>query len=174
MIPPGISLPDVATVSRHSLCRIQLCGVDRLGNGTFTLAAVEKLCEVLPNTNISTLKCAACHTPLKQPVYQRHSPRAVSLLTSVCVLFHSLASNHMVSETGYVNKMRAVQGESFDVGAKVMYSGRQMTVCRADERAGEIKMVDTSAMFALCDALPRMTALTELECASHSPVPSPC
>ena len=38
-----------------------LCDIDRMGCGTFTLAAVEKLCEVLPNSKISPLKCAACH-----------------------------------------------------------------------------------------------------------------
>ena len=72
----------------------------------------------------------------------------------------------MVDGTGYV-KVSEVQGESFDVGAKVTYRGRQLTVSQAPDRDGEIKMFDISAISALCDALPRMTALTELKCACH-------
>ena len=57
MIQPGISSPDVpAAVSPRSLSDNELCGVNEWGEGTFTLAAVEKLCEVLPNTKISTLE----------------------------------------------------------------------------------------------------------------------
>ena len=44
-----------------SLSNNQLCGLDWQGHGTFTPVAIEKLCEVLPNTKISTLECAACH-----------------------------------------------------------------------------------------------------------------
>ena len=56
-----ISPPEVVTVPRHSLAKNQLCGVDEYRNGTFTLVAIEKLCELLPSTSISTLKCAICH-----------------------------------------------------------------------------------------------------------------
>ena len=43
-----------------SLSKTQLCGLSEQGGGTFTPVAIEKLCEVLPNTRISTLRCAAC------------------------------------------------------------------------------------------------------------------
>ena len=76
----------------------------------------------------------------------------------------SLASNQMVSETDYVNKSK-VQAESFEVGEKVMYEGYEMTVSQAPDRNGDIKMLDLYAIFALCDALPQMTALTALKCA---------
>ena len=77
----------------------------------------------------------------------------------------SLANNSLAVETGYVNKDK-VQGESFEVGVKVMYNGRQMTVSKAPDSDGDIKMLDLSAVFALCDALPQMKALEEIKCAA--------
>ena len=40
---------------------------------------------------------------------------------------HSLASNNLAGETGCIKKSK-VQGSSFEVGAKVTYEGREMTV----------------------------------------------
>ena len=77
----------------------------------------------------------------------------------------SLANNHLAGETDYVNKDE-VQGESFEVGAKVMYNGCQMTVSQAPDEDGDLKMLDFSAVFALCDALPQMKALEEIKCAA--------
>jgi predicted TIM-barrel fold metal-dependent hydrolase len=75
----------------------------------------------------------------------------------------------MVSKTDDVQKSK-VQAESFAVGAKVMYKGREMIVSRAPEYEAELmKMIDLSAIFALCDALPQMTALIELKCACPPP-----
>ena len=82
-------------------------------------------------------------------------------------LAHSLAANE-VAGTGYVNKSN-VQGESFEVGAKVMYEGQEMTVSQAPDSDGDIKMLDLSAILALCDALQQMKALTELKCAFPLP-----
>ena len=42
--------------------------------------------------------------------------------------------------------------------------GQEMTVSQAPDYRGDIKMLDLSAIFALCDALQQMTALTELKC----------
>ena len=70
-----------------------------------------------------------------------------------------------MAETGYVHKSK-VQGESFEIGANVMYEGRQMTVSKAPDRDGDIRMNNISAVFALCDALPQMKALMDLKCAA--------
>ena len=85
-----------------------------------------------------------------------------------CVLLGSLARNNLASETGYVKRSK-VQGASFEVGAKVTYQGREMTVSKAPDSDGEIKMVDMSGVFALAASLPECRTLTSLECASHPP-----
>ena len=77
---------------------------------------------------------------------------------------HSLARNNLVDETDYVNKSE-VQGSSFEVGAKVTYEGRDMTVSRAPNSDGAIKMIDLSGVLALAASLPEC-GLTSLECAA--------
>ena len=77
---------------------------------------------------------------------------------------HSLASNSLVDETGYVNKSE-VQGSSFEVGAKVTYEGREMTVSQAPDSDGDIKLMDLSGVMALAASLPEC-GLTSLECAA--------
>ena len=77
---------------------------------------------------------------------------------------HSLARNSLVDETGYVNKSE-VQGSSFEVGAKVTYEGREMTVSQAPDSDGDIKMIDLSGVLALAASLPEC-GLTSLECAA--------
>ena len=66
--------------------------------------------------------------------------------------------------TGWVIPSK-VQGESFEVGAKVTYDGNQMII-QAVYSDGDIKMQNLSAIFALCAALPKMRALIELKCAA--------
>ena len=80
---------------------------------------------------------------------------------------HSLAHN-LAGETDYVNKSK-VQGSSFEVGAKVTYEGREMTVSKAPDKDGDIKMVEMSAVFALAAALPEAKSLRSLKCAAASP-----
>jgi hypothetical protein len=68
-----------------------------------------------------------------------------------------LASNQLVlggEETGYVKKSK-VQGESFEIGAKVMYQGRKMIVTMAPDSDGYIKMkpLDLSGILALAEAV---------------------
>ena len=77
---------------------------------------------------------------------------------------HSLASNNLAGETGRINKSE-VQGSSFGVGAKVTYEGRDMTVSRAPNSDGAIKMIDLSGVLALAASLPEC-GLTSLECAA--------
>ena len=82
---------------------------------------------------------------------------------------HSLARNSLVDETGYVNKSE-VQGSSFEVGAKVTYEGREMTVSQAPDSDGDIKMMDLSGVMALAASLPEC-GLTSLECAAPKCLP---
>ena len=82
---------------------------------------------------------------------------------------HSLARNSLVDETGYVNKSE-VQGSSFEVGAKVTYEGREMTVSQAPDSDGDIKMIDLSGVLALAVSLPEC-GLTSLECAAPKCLP---
>ena len=79
---------------------------------------------------------------------------------------HSLASNNLAGETEYIKKSK-VQGSSFEVGAKVTYEGREMTVSQAPrpDSDGDIKMIDLSGFMALAASLPEC-GLTSLECAA--------
>ena len=43
----------------HSLSDNQICGVDKFGKGTFTLDAINALCEALNNSNLTSIKCVA-------------------------------------------------------------------------------------------------------------------
>ena len=82
---------------------------------------------------------------------------------------HSLASNNLAGETGYIKKSK-VQGSSFEVGAKVTYEGREMTVSQAPDSDGDIKMMDLSGVMALAASLPEC-GLTSLECAAPKCLP---
>ena len=62
-------------------------------------------------------------------------------------------------------KATEVQGASKEVGAKVVYQGREMTVSRVYSD-GDLKMVDLSGITALADALKTNAALTSLKCAA--------
>ena len=80
---------------------------------------------------------------------------------------HSLASNNLAGETGYI-KTSEVQGSSFEVGAKVTYEGREMTVSKSPDSDGEMKMIDLSGCMALAACLPEC-GLTSLKCAAATP-----
>ena len=71
----------------------------------------------------------------------------------------------MVGETDYVNKSK-VEGSSFEVGAKVTYEGREMTVSKAPDNDGDIKMVDMSGVLAFAASLPECKSLTSLKYAA--------
>jgi hypothetical protein len=77
---------------------------------------------------------------------------------------HSLARNNLTGETGYIKKSE-LQGSSFEVGATVTYEGREMTVSKAPNSDGDIKMIDLSGFMALAASLPEC-GLTSLECAA--------
>ena len=74
----------------------------------------------------------------------------------------------MAHETDYVKK-RKVQGSSFEVGAKVTYEGREMTVSMALDCNGYMKMYDLSGVMALAACLPECRSLTSLKCAAATP-----
>ena len=91
----------------------------------------------------------------------------------------SLSCNNLVSETNYVNVTK-VQGDSFEVGAKVVYQGRKMVVSSVNDhrtharRVGddaidrdkvEIRMSDVSGLEMLAEVLPQ-TDIASLECAA--------
>ena len=82
---------------------------------------------------------------------------------------YSISKNNLAGETGYVNKSK-VEGSSFEVGAKVTYEGREMTVSKAPDNDGDIKMVDMSRVLAFVEAfaasLPECKSLTSLKYAA--------
>ena len=80
---------------------------------------------------------------------------------------HSLAGNNLAGETGYI-KTSEVQGSSFEVGAKVTYEGREMTVSMAPDSDGEMKMIDLSGFIVFAACLPEC-GLTSLKCAAATP-----
>ena len=74
----------------------------------------------------------------------------------------------MALETSYVKKSE-VQGSSFEVGAKVTFKGREMTVSMAPDSDGYMAMVDLSGVMALAACLPECRSLTSLKCAAATP-----
>ena len=64
-----------------------------------------------------------------------------------------------------------VQGASKEVGAKVVYQGREMIVSEGVDSYDELKMVDLSGITALADALKANAALTSLKCAAPRAFP---
>ena len=78
----------------------------------------------------------------------------------------SLANNSLAGETGFIKKSK-VQGSSFEVGAKVTYQGREMTVSKAPDSDGEILMLDKSGVLALAASLPECKTLTSLKYTSQ-------
>ena len=71
-----------------------------------------------------------------------------------------------MEEYTYTSK---VQGSSFEIGAKVTYEGREMTVRKAPDGYGDITMVDMSGVFALAAVLPEAKSLCSIKCAAASP-----
>ena len=74
----------------------------------------------------------------------------------------SLESNNLTSETDYV-KATEVQGESKEVGAKVIYQGREMTVSKGIDRDGDLKMADFSGVVAFAEMLKSNSTLTDVK-----------
>ena len=70
-------------------------------------------------------------------------------------------------------KATEVEGNSKEVGAKVMYQGREMFVSKGVDRDGELKMHDFSGIIAICDALKLNSSLTSLSYVQHSLNSSP-
>ena len=77
---------------------------------------------------------------------------------------NSLANNDLVGET-YLNAAE-VQGDSKEVGAKVIYQGREMVVSKDIDRYGELKMYDFSGITAMAEALKVNKGLSSIKCAS--------
>ena len=73
----------------------------------------------------------------------------------------------------YVNKSK-VQGSSFEVGAKVTYEGREMTVSQAPDSDGDIKMINLSGVMALAACLPECKTLTSLKYHPPLELPTKC
>ena len=76
---------------------------------------------------------------------------------------HSLANNNLVSETNYV-KASKVQGGSKEVGAKVIYQGREMTVSKGVDGDEKLRMGDFSGIVAIAEALQSNSSLTNIKC----------
>ena len=74
----------------------------------------------------------------------------------------SLASNNLVGETDYI-KESEVQGDSKEVGAKVIYQGREMVVSQGVDSDGDLKMIDPSGLAALAESLKMNKSLTSLK-----------
>ena len=79
----------------------------------------------------------------------------------------------MAHETSYVKKSEVQGSFFFEVGAKVTYEGREMTVSMAPDSDGDIKMIDHSGVMALAACLPECRNLTSLKCAAAAH-PSVC
>ena len=74
----------------------------------------------------------------------------------------SLADNNLVGKTGYI-KQSQVQGDSKEVGAKVIYQGREMVVSKGVDSDGDLQMIDLSGLAALAGSLKMNKILTSLK-----------
>jgi len=77
----------------------------------------------------------------------------------------NLSSNNL-GVTDYI-KATEVQGDSKEVGAKVMYQGREMTVSVGIDSDGDLKLADLSGVHALASALRFNAVLTDLNLRSN-------
>ena len=50
-----------------------------------------------------------------------------------------------------------------------MYEGREMTVSKAPDSDGDLKMIDLSGVLAVASCLPECKSLTSLKCAAVTP-----
>ena len=73
-----------------------------------------------------------------------------------------MANDNIVSETGYI-KETEVQGDSKEVGAKVIYQGREMVVSKGVDSDGDLQMIDLSGLAALAGSLKMNKILTSLK-----------
>jgi len=84
-----LSMPiDTATPHLGSLATNQLCGLNRMGNGTYTSEGIIKLCVALKGSTVTSLKCAiapecslSCQRPLTCLLLSHHphpTPRSQS------------------------------------------------------------------------------------------------
>ena len=72
-----------------------------------------------------------------------------------------LSSNNIGGETGWI-KASEVEGESKEVGAKVIYQGREMVVSKGVDSDGELKLSDVTGVLAIADALKINEVLNKL------------
>ena len=87
---------------------------------------------------------------------------ASSLEVNAVLTELNLANNNLV-KTNYF-KASEVEGASKEVGAKVIYQGREMTVSKGVNFGGDLKMIpaDLPGVRAIADALKVNAVLTEL------------
>jgi hypothetical protein len=75
---------------------------------------------------------------------------------------HSLAQNNLIS-VSYV-KANEIQGESKEVGARVIYKGREMIVIQGVDSDGDLRIGDLSGIVAIAEALQSNSSLTSIKC----------
>ena len=82
-----------------SLSGNQLCGIDMSGNGTYTAEGINKLCESIKTSSITSLRCAAA-VPAVLPEFS--VPADVHLSCTCPVACGSLKNNRLGPEGGAV------------------------------------------------------------------------
>ncbi|EOD35793.1 hypothetical protein EMIHUDRAFT_227352 [Emiliania huxleyi CCMP1516] len=73
-----------------------------------------------------------------------------------------LSGNNIGGETDYI-KASEVEGESKEVGAKVVYQGREMVVSEGVDSDGELKLADRTGILAIAKALEVNGVLTSID-----------
>jgi Ran GTPase-activating protein (RanGAP) involved in mRNA processing and transport len=87
---------------------------------------------------------------------------AEALKTNTSLTSLNLSKNSLAGETDFI-KVTEVQGESFNVGDKVIYQGREMIISRPKDYYGAIKMRLIGGVKAIAEALKVKTSLTSLD-----------
>jgi len=154
-----------SSVASLSMNFVGICGMCIDGKGPYTPNAIYAVCEMLPKSSVTSLSLnhnAICGVARGVGTFTLDAINALcEALPKSSVASLSLAGNDLLGDTDWI-KQSEVHGESFEVGAKVVYQGREMTVSTAPNSDGGLKMIELAGIAALCDALPKMKALTEL------------
>lgn len=148
---------DSRVLTNLDLSSNQLCGIDVYGRGTYDPTGIQALASALGTSVLTVLDLG--HNDIR---VEGAKALADALKSGTSVLTNlDLSTNNLAAETGYIEATE-VEGDSKEVGAQVMYQGREMTVIKGIDSDGELKLADFSGVYALANALKFNAVLNKL------------
>ena len=94
----------LASRAQLNLANNELCGVNIFGQGTYTAEGINKLCEALKGSAVTSLKCA---TPERSPFCQRPLTRTCPLTVPLpipCSIRHNCVGDEGASALAAILK----------------------------------------------------------------------